>query len=250
MSLTFGIECEVSSGSAGLLTALGLEGIHDYHCDCYDCDPWRSGPNFTMQEDCTADAEVISRVLTYGTPEADEAIDQLGEALRSARAGTTMGQGVHIHVNAADMTPADRARFWRLFLRYQYDLGDIAAGRFQEVRSYNQPVREDEIYSDASVFWGDDLDLAGKRLGSPYARTAWCNTHTGHGTFEFRLWNATRVTWRLHLYVGLSVALIAAAMDGVTVEQHDGRHLSAALGPYLTPTAYAALLRHYISKEQ
>lgn len=249
--MNFGIECEVESGTVGLLDALGLDSVHDYHCDCSDCDPFRSSPDFTIQEDCTADGEVISRVLAYGSPEATDAIALLADALKSSRATTSTNQGLHIHVGTEAMGHEAWVYFWRLWFRYQNDVGDLAAGRFGDVRSYNSPnIMTYQIGDCAETFWSsDDLIDVYRRMGRTYCRTHWVNCTTGHDTVEFRLWNATRVEWRIHLAVGVSCAIVQAALDGVNVTEHDERTLVDVLAPYLTTDTYAAIVRHYLSKE-
>lgn len=248
--MNFGIECELESGTADILPLLGLDHLHDYHCECGDCCPHRHAPDWTAQEDCTADGELISRILAYGTPSADAAIDRLGDVLREARATTSTNQGLHVHVGTEDMTPESWVRMWRIWFRYQDEVADLARGRFRHVRSYNQPNVFTQQVSDAETFWkSDDLAAAWRTVGRPYFRTAWLNANTCHDTVEFRLWNATRATWRIHLAVGVSTAILAAAIDGVDVTEHDPRPLAEVIGPYLSVKSHAALVRHYISEE-
>ncbi|MFA5937620.1 MAG: hypothetical protein WC822_07125 [Candidatus Paceibacterota bacterium] len=252
--LNFGIECEIEGGTRDVLDHLGLDDLHSYHCSCNSCEPSRSGPDWTGQEDCTAGGEFISRILTYGTPDADNAIEALGRALKHGRATTSDGQGVHVHVDCSDMTPTSVVYFWRLWFRYQDDLAMLAKGRFHEVRDYNTRVHFRDVVGEHSPsdpdFWRGNPERVYRRLGSPYRRDCWVHPNTYHDTYEFRLWNTTRTPWRLHLAAGVSVALMAAAMDGVKVNKRDKRTLYEVLAPYMTDKATAAFLRAVIKEER
>lgn len=254
MTISFGIECEVAGGTSAMLDALGLDGLHGYHCDCERCEPERSSPDWTAQEDCTADGEFISRILTYGD-DGDRAIGQLAAALKSARAVHSNGQGLHVHVDTSDMTPTTWVYFWRLWFRYQDEVGMLASGSYNDVRSYNQEVRFSQVVGTHEPgvtpdFWTADPVLVAPRIGQPYDRATWVNPRTGHGTAEFRLWNATRVEWRIHLAAGVSTALIRAALDGVTVTKHDERTLFDIVSPYLSDKSTAAYIRATIHQER
>lgn len=245
MTYTFGIEMEVGSGSADLLEALGLHDIHSYHCGCDRCYPDRPGPDFTAQEDCTVDAEFISRILPYND-EGMEAIEDLGEAVRKARCGYGgfRDVGLHIHVGHEDLPYDDDAmrRFWRLWFHCENDIERMAAGSRECVRGYNAPVSERHVGAPSvEVMYRSDEWIPGHTY-----RDSWVATRTNHSTFEFRVWNSTRATWRIHLAVGVSVALVAAASDGVNVTLDDERTLPDLLGPYMTDESYAAMLRFYM----
>lgn len=252
----FGIECEVHFGAADVIGELGLDGMHEYHCHCSDCDPFRTGGDWTCQEDCTADGEFISRVLTYGTERAERAIDTLANALLHGRAGHSTGQGLHVHVsNDGLATNADWVRFWRLWFRYENDVNRLAAGKYGAVRNYNAYVSFQEVVGGANdrrttegkAFW-DGAPEDCHQMGQPYGRGQ-INPHTGHDTLEFRIWNATRVGWRIHLAVGVSVAMVEAATQGVLVAKDDDRTLAEVLGPYMTDRSMAALLRAWTWEE-
>jgi hypothetical protein len=117
---------------------------------------------------------------------------------------------------------------YRLFLRYQQELAELAATRWDEVRAYNSPVGES--------YWPD-----GDYIASRTSKGHWLND--ARHTFEFRLWNATRVEWRMRLAVSVSVAVVDAAADGVDVTKNDPRTLEEVLAPYLDDDAWAGILR-------
>lgn len=259
MTRQFGIECELAGGTAAVLEHLGLRGLHSYHCSCPQrCTPFRQSPDWTAQADCTADGEIISRVLDYGSPEATLAIDKLTEALRVGRARTSTDQGVHIHVDEEGMTPEAWVRLWRLWFRYNDDIQDMARGRWDEVRSYNTPNRLQDLVGEPGErrwthFWNDPEDEVANTIDSPFYRGNQIAPHSRHGTTEFRIWNTTRVGWRLHLAVGVSVGLVEAAISGdyEPVRRNDHRPLIDFLAPHLSDGSFAAYLRyaHYRLEE-
>jgi hypothetical protein len=148
---------------------------------------------------------------------------------------------------------------WRLWFAHQDELADIASMSYRKVRDYNPGVNLDDLlgieyrthHNTARArrrhFWDND-PMAVPVLGHPWGR-GWLNTRTGHGTFEFRLWNATRVGWRIHLAAGISVAIMQAAADGVNAHHEDGVGLYERIGHYFTPETSAAYLRHLYGKD-
>lgn len=242
MARRFGFECEVARGATATLEILAGQGftaseyLHEYHCRCGDCDPFHPSYLFHGQEDCTADGEIITSVLEYGSDRADRAFSSLSAALTKARADVSTGQGLHVHVETVDLTNADKVRAQRLFYRYQEDIGELAGARFGEVRGYNEPV---QLYrTRVNDFWTGDPDYGPV---TNWVRGMWLSC--GHPTWEFRLWNATRVEWRMRLAVAVSVAIIDAAVAGVSVTPRTRRPLEAVLGRHLSADGWAGILR-------
>jgi hypothetical protein len=256
----FGFECEVAGGASQVVALLHEKGLtadnrlHHYHCSCPTCRPDRTHYNIHGQQDCTADGEFITRILTYGTPEAEQTIDGLADALFMARATVGTGQGFHVHVDKRDLSHAARGRLWRLFVKYQQDLGRFANGQFSDVRTYNGPLRYFRQFTTLSEdqFWSQrNLTRVGRACGHSadlYTRSFWLNDDNAN-TYEFRLWNSTRVAWRMHLAVGISVALVQAAKDGVKVNPDDERTLLDVCAPYLTDDTLSSAIRHLTVKE-
>lgn len=92
---------------------------------------------------------------------------------------------------------------------------------------------------------GDWLDVSGTVDGGAAGALLLHHPSNPRHPVEFRLWNATRVGWRLHLAVGVSVALIECAVNNPdSPSREDERPLVHWLNPYLTDESYAAILRH------
>lgn len=258
----FGMECEVSRGAGDMLTILYDGGnvsdthLHEYHCGCSDCAPDRDGPDWAGQEDCTADGEFVSRILTTGD-EGDRALAILSDALIRGRAEQSDRVGIHVHVDAEPFAddPAAKVRLWRLWANYQDDVGILARGSASRVRDYNSPniprhgemtgllgwesrVTVDQFFSlpHAEVWQSMDRFVTG---GSRTGR--WLSG--GRRTFEFRLWNGTRSLWRLRMAVYVSVAFARAALDGHDAHPDDGLCLLDAIGAHLPDDVWFSVWR-------
>lgn len=251
----FGFELEVRSGarsSLAQLRSLGLTShshFHHYHCTCNECGQRgldSAGSLFRVQQDCTADGEFISGILEYGSADADRAFDGLSRALILGGAVVTGNVGNHVHVEQSGMdTPAKR-RLTRLFLRYQTDLQEIAAAGHDRVRSYNSPM------SGNPGIWtcGDTPPVNRYRdsVSLPYHWSSGSYLCWKDQTVEFRLWNSTRLAWRLRTHVGLSVGMVHAAIGGEDCTERDTRCVEDVIGPYLDSTTWGGLIRQRFSK--
>lgn len=152
MTRLFGFECEVQRGVRDVLQFLSDKALivgtrlHSYHCTCPDCQatPERSNP-LHAQEDCTVEGEIISKPLHYGSDEADRTIAGLAEALSVGRGQPGTGAGFHVHVSHEDMDETQRVLLYRIFLRYQTDLAELASGQWGKVRDYNSPLRAERM---------------------------------------------------------------------------------------------------------
>lgn len=241
--VTFGFELEVSDGANNTLAHLLEMGLtehshfHQYHCGCGECSVSTTGPLFKAQQDCTADGELITRVLEYGSADADRAITGISRALLMAGAATDGNVGNHVHVSHEAMDATAKMRLNRLFARYEGELEEIAAASHDGMRSYNgiHPQFTDEV-------WTLPADHAGYIPANCHKLT-WKNP-----TVEFRLWNSTRAAWRIRTHVGLSVAMVLAATDGVETTKDDPRCVEDVIGDYLDAPTWAGILRQRFSK--
>lgn len=243
---TFGFELEVSDGADNTLAHLLDFGLtqhtryHAYHCDCSQCAVTTEGWLFKAQQDCTADGELITRVLEYGSPDADRTIAGISRALLMAGARTDGDVGNHVHVSHAGMDVLAKVRLARLFARYEPELEEIAAAGHARKRTYNgsRPTYRPELWTARR----DDASAAS------YQYMDGSNLEWKWPTVEFRLWNSTRAAWRIRTHVGLSVAMVLAATDGVECEQHDPRCLEDTIGDYIDAPTWAGILRQRFSK--
>lgn len=252
----FGMEVEVSSGAGDVLALLHDSGhvrddyFHDYHCGkgwdtCEACDPHRIDYDWTAQEDCTADGEFVSRILTTGVT-GDDALANMSDALIRGRAVHDHRVGMHVHTDAGlfvDDVPAI-VRMWRMWLTYEDDIATLARGSYSQVRDYNTPARVRGVLgyghdNDASVaaFYDADHDYAYAMLDD-YVRYGdrtgrWLSGGTHAGTWEFRIWNASRSLWRMRTAAYVSVGMTLAALEGHEARPDDGLSLLDAIGQHL-----------------
>jgi hypothetical protein len=254
-----GLEVEVAGGGdelVGVMVDRGMwaGGVHPYHCDCGYCEqhPHRSNA-WCVQVDPTVDVEVISKPLDWNSGEASDAIHDLAAAMMAARAFPDTNAGNHVHVERRWLDDADHDAMHylhRIFLRYQdHELEQVAQGCEGRVRGYNRrctPSAYDHQSQQRrdNLWWSDVPDVTRGLAGR------WLEDGKSH-TVEFRLWNATRTAWRMHLHAGLSVAMVTAAVAGVRVEEDDPRSLADVIGPYADSTTLDLLERQlaYAGKE-
>lgn len=243
---TFGFELEVSAGAHNALAHLRDLGLtqhthyHAYHCGCTECRPSESGPLFKAQEDCTADGEIITRILQYGSADADRAMVGLSRALLLSGARTSGRVGNHVHVGREGMTQGAQRRLMRLFARYERELSEIAAGPHDAMRNYNGNISVDPS------LW--DVEAGVGNRGSRYIMGGHTIAWKEH-TVEFRLWNSTASAWRLRTHVGLSVAMVHAANSRlVDCTRNDPRCLEDVIGDFIDSPTWAGVLRQRFSK--
>lgn len=237
----FGFENELSSGASDVISRLHEKGLaatsrlHYYHCDCDECEVEDVEWLFHGQEDSTVDGEIITSILTYGSGKAEAAFKALAEVHREVRPTVESNAGFHVHVEKDDLDDAALCRLWRIFYRYQDDLEILAAGKLSYVRGYNQkhsaPSNLRKTIWEAETFSEARHSAEGSWLYYKY------------NTVEFRLWNATRVEWRMRMYVAISVALVEAAKNGEDVTADDERSFDDFIAPYLSADGWRGIER-------
>lgn len=253
--MRFGFELEVRSGARDALHLLHADGhastdrFHSYHCRCGDCDYSDERYLFSAQQDCTADGEFITKILDYGSDRHRTAMHSLADALQEVNADTSGNVGNHVHVEKPSVNEyATAAAMARLFLRYQRDLEVIAAGPHDGIRAYNERLND----YNRNVYRLLPLTFQRQnRMPSIGGSYLYFGGRGSGRTYEFRLWNATKAAWRMQLHVGLSVAMMRAAIahvdNGEHVKREDRRTLLEVLLPHMDDDTTAAFLRqsHY-----
>lgn len=181
--------------------------IHEYHCDCRECEPFRRDPLLAAQTDCTVGIEWVSRAMR--SPSNLLRIIEGHEAVMDATGWKPDGYetaGNHIHIGIPrDLRATQLAtEVWGLAVAVivQTEWDEIANGGCQSgrVRRYNnkgQMVqrRDGDHYGQEKGYTGSFI--AQKRGGA---------------TFEYRLWNTPRDQWRIAAHAGLSMAITRWAL--------------------------------------
>lgn len=252
------------------LHARGLtatDEMHSYHCRCEMCD-FETGGVFRGQHDSSCGGEVISHVFsTDNMDEAVSAMTSLQAVAVDVDAEPSLAAGFHVHIGNAEF---GRDRYaladamWA-YLRWEGWLGTVASGRWPEVRGFN--VSNRSILSGCGAYeageagwgsdeWGEsgftfngpdciqqaeeefsDAGLAQVKrfayhwIGGDEERHLWLNLQTrNRKTWEFRLWNSTRVAWRMELFSRLSALFLNkdAAPELLATTPNDKAMLSIA----------------------
>lgn len=251
----FGFEVEVRSNGEAMREFMYAKGLvlstslHGYHCGCADCRYDNPEGLFAAQRDCTVDAEFVSRILEHGSRRANRAIHGIAGAMQATGAAVHGSTGCHVHVAKDGLDAAGTARLFRLFNRYHRELDEIASGGQSRTRGYNPPPVGGILPARDALWTATELRESYGMYRAPGGdwSGSWMSDR-GHGTWEFRLWNATRMAWRMKTYVGLSVAMVEGAIDGADTTHDDPRPVEAVLRDYLSNDAWAGIIRQRYSK--
>ncbi len=219
--------------------------MHAWHCNCRSC-RFDSEWLFRAQTDSSCSGEIISTILhhdpTHDAHVAD-VFDILQEAAVATDAEPGLRAGLHVHVGMSSRSENKRRFLWA-FLRSEPMLQLLAAGRFTSQRSNNTSLQSLLAYglrdfggtdryastpeTIAAIEEGNSIDSAMRwAMGEQECadRHSNLNVNTGHGTWEYRLWNSTRSAWRLEMFTRVSVALVdptvARAMIAAPLPTHD-----------------------------
>lgn len=242
---TFGFEFEVQTEAPALVRELyelghiAMEQMHRWHCDCFQCTAIDTEPEFSQfmykaQTDSSCSGEVISRILHHDPTNPryrGDVFYVLQQAALDVDAEPGPQAGMHVHVGIDHMSEQDKADAIWAFVKYEPVLLRIAAGRWHNHRGGNSTLRETCQW--ALRDWGFDAAGSGawsdaqehneyprlrRQLLAFHQRNdrhSNLNVNTGHGTFEYRLWNSTRSAWRMELFTRLSVALVDPVVTAV-----------------------------------
>lgn len=176
-----------------------------------------------------------------------DAFDALQEAAIAVDAEPSYDAGFHVHVNVNGLRLDRRSDMLWQFVRWEPTLTYIAAGRFPEQRRNNAAIRrvlascaadffsvrnacpdapwyqatgypQPAIAPDLVDFLAIEKALTDEELDElkrdlldihyDNDRHTNLNIATRHGTWEFRLWNSTRSSWRMDLFTLLSDAWV------------------------------------------
>ncbi len=230
---TFGFEVEFAQGVERALPILAREGLlldgelHRYHCDCSWCDNWDNP--LRAQTDSSCGGEIISGIFdTCNWEYALETMDRLCRALDEADVAVSSQCGLHVHIgNINEDLP-------RTYLGVEHLMTTIVApGAFDRRRTMNRTLHQaarnllrnetDHTVSGGLRWkrrWGAWMDSCctsspDEALDSLLVEAIGEDRHVDFNrdvhrtrTSEVRVFNGTRVPWRIELACRLSVALV------------------------------------------
>lgn len=232
MARLFGVEIEYGArgnadvplrvrtelAAAGLMAGTGRHGYagHDNHY-------W-----VEKMDGSVPGGEVVSPPLDFDDEDQRAQVDRAVAAMVRAGAVTDPSAGIHIHVDARDLTAEQVAAVGRLFAKFEDLIYAIAASGWQTVRSggmatYCRPLTEDQIQGFTRVKSNRQLERAyygrvmnGSAGHGHGARYCGINIHSWffRGTIEFRVFNSSLNSERIQAYIALCVALVQDARNG------------------------------------
>lgn len=239
---TFGFELEFSGGVLELIHELTERGyanqtgdrLHGYHCDCGYCADLH-GIKFRAQRDSSCSGEIISGIFTDGDwPAAVDAMQALQDAALDTDAALSLTCGMHVHIGNTDgdeIAPYGQLSMGWLGIEpllWEHVAGSVWAHRRGDQNTLLSKMVVETMQ--ASRFWDRhdvyptherDLGLLSTSVQEAYVENfralldsmAWdrhCDlARASHGgIYEMRIFNATRVAWRIEMACRLSVALV------------------------------------------
>lgn len=260
MTITFGFEAEFTDGADRVIHALtaagfamqpegsgGTRGLHGYHCDCGGCRDLIGNP-FRAQRDSSCGGEIISGIFRADDwDRATECMHALQEAALDTDAGIDTRCGMHVHIGATDTTelasPEALTMSWLGVepLLWEHVAGAAWAGRRGSQNNLLSTaildrMQNDRIWDNYGIYprAENEMDGLDDAVKEEYVRRfkihlqsmGWdrhCDLARAQhgGLYEMRIFNATRVAWRIELACRLSVALAHPEVAAVFADKTD-----------------------------
>jgi hypothetical protein len=234
MPETFGVEIETGfrrnvGNFDTLLAAMRAEGLsvidqRDRHFG-FDHESWSLKYDATVGRGC----EVVSPPLRFDKEEDRAQVDKAMRALLMGGCEVRDEAGIHVHVNASDLSARQIANIVRFVYKFEDVLYRIASSGWDQIRSaalrdpyegeaYAKEITEEMAKRMMKVRDEDALTRAwgGSRWNSEGDRyhavnlTPWWSM----GTVEFRMFNTTLNAERLQAYIAIAVAIVRDARNG------------------------------------
>lgn len=216
------VECLVSrETSSAALAAAGLGGRqHGYMGN--SADEWVIKHDASIGDG----AEVVSPPLDFDNPEQRGQVNKAIAAIRSAGGRTDQRAGIHVHVDASDLTPEQVAMVARTFTKFEDIIYRIATSGWRTLRpggrTYCRPLTDEQVRRIAKAKSHDQLvqGYYGRRVvhfdHGASERYYGLNLHSWfyRGTIEFRIFNSSLNADRIQAYIAMCVALVEDARRG------------------------------------
>lgn len=172
--------------------------------------------------------EVVSPPLDFDDPEQRGQVDRLFPALQAADCFTLPQGGIHVHIDASDLTPEQVAAVARCFVKFEDLIYRIASSGWATLRPggmerWARPMTDQQITGMTRVkndrqlrrawYGAGEGATAGHGHGSRYCGI---NIHSWfyRGTIEFRVFNTSLNAERVQAYIALCMALVQDARNG------------------------------------
>jgi hypothetical protein len=228
MARKFGLEVEFGGNIQQVIVAIREAGLstatsqHSYMGN--------SDTEWVVKTDASVarGGELVSPPLDFDDPEQRGQIARAFAALARAGATTSRDAGVHVHIDASDLTPEQIGGVARNFTKYEDAIYRIASSGWQSIRAgastYAKPLERDKVEKLAKArtaeqikrAWYGTTDRWGTEGHGHGSRYYGLNLHSWfyRGTVEFRVFNSTMNAKRAEAYVVLCMAIVQDARNG------------------------------------
>lgn len=235
---------------------IDCDGLHANHCCCSSCQIGAS--LFKPQYDGSCAAEIVSDPLPWPDPQTEAIIQRFCNEAIGAWGLPGPSAGFHIHVEyPTDHTDDTRQKIVDYFCLYELEFAEYARQQYDVVRRYNQWLRDDrrhqQRYATSSLARpsrSESEPLSPHRL--PYHKTRHANKGMNLAlrpeTWEFRIWNSTIDSWRMHMALSVTCAFVDAALEAPDIDELDPSMPAPTMfdfiAPHLDDTSLAYVTRH------
>jgi len=176
--------------------------------------------------------EMVGPPLDFDNPDQRAQVTTAIEALAASGATTNESAGIHVHIDASDLTPEQIANVARCFVKFEDVIYRVASSGWRnmrpEARRYAYPLTHERVSKIAKAKDLPTLARAwyGLRPGQDHSYSA--RDH-GHGsrycglnlhsyfyrqTIEFRIFNSSLNPERVQAYIAMCVAIVEDARRG------------------------------------
>lgn len=227
----FGLEVEFGGSMPAAITAMNRAGLssatreHSY--------VGNSMTDWVVKRDGSvySGGELVSPPLDFDDPAQRGQVHTAINALRDSGARTAEEAGIHVHVDASDLTPAQIAAVVRCYTKFEDVIYRIATSGWREIRSgassYARPMPIDRVNKIAKAKTLEQLGAAW--YGCSSGEVAYQARQHGHQsryyginlhsyfyrkTIEFRVFNSSLNPERVQAYIAMCVALVEDARRG------------------------------------
>lgn len=232
MPETFGIEIETGFGRGAsfdtVLREMRREGlpVRDRRTNHFGHD--RNAWDVKYDASVEHGAEVVSPPLNFNSPRQRGQVDKALRALMLAGCEVRESAGIHVHVNASDLSARQLANVVRFVYKFEDILFRLASSGWDTIRpdatrnmwrdSFAKEISDEMARKMQKVRDSDALNRAwtGDRWagGGDRYHAVNLNPYWSQGTVEFRLFNTSLNIERVQAYIAIAVAIVRDARNG------------------------------------
>lgn len=226
----FGVELEFVGSRTRVREQIAMAGLP---CDEQRSHLGYSETGWTVKHDgsVSAGGELVSQPLDFDSESDRKQVDVVVAAMQLAGAGTDTSAGIHVHVDASDLSAQQVANVARFMFKFEDVIYRIGSSGWSRIRpsgmnNYCKPIDEETVRKlckvrDLDSFWrawyGSIENGRQARHDHMHgSRYHGLNLHSWNyrSTIEFRIFNSTLNPARVQAYIALAVAIVQDAREG------------------------------------